>query len=373
MDLDDWQPLSPTQAAAVFAGASFPWWIAGGWALDLVVGRRTRRHDDLDVGVLRRDQAAVQRYLRGWELWAADPPGTLRPWAPGEWLPVGVHDVWARRPGSASWRFQLHVNEADGPSWVSRRDPAVRRSLTEAVVDVGGIPVLAPELQLLMKARTPRPKDEADFAAVLPALDVRRRGWLARHLPAGHPWLGPLGRPTDSGTPAPATRPQVRRLRHDAPEVAARLVDLQRLAYAQEAALVGSSAIPPLHETVAELIAADLVVLGIEDATGPVAALGYRVRDTVLDIDRLAVRPDRARQGLGRRLVGFVLAVVPHRRAEVATGAANLPARRLYESLGFVVTGETEPVPGLRVVHYRRDARVGDGPGRPPVTGPSRR
>jgi len=70
--------------APLLAGMAFPWWVAGGWAIDLFVGHQTRLHDDLDVLVLRRDQLAVHQALRGWDLHAADPPGTLRPWAPGE-------------------------------------------------------------------------------------------------------------------------------------------------------------------------------------------------------------------------------------------------------------------------------------------------
>jgi hypothetical protein len=41
--------------AALLAGIDSPWWIAGGWALDLFIGDQTRAHEDLDVGILRRD------------------------------------------------------------------------------------------------------------------------------------------------------------------------------------------------------------------------------------------------------------------------------------------------------------------------------
>lgn len=51
-----------------------------------------------------------------------------------------------------------------------------------------GLPYLAPELQLLYKSNDVRPKDDADAAIVIGLLDPERRGWLAAHLPAGHPW-----------------------------------------------------------------------------------------------------------------------------------------------------------------------------------------
>jgi hypothetical protein len=56
-----------------------------------------------------------------------------------------------------------------------------------------GIPYGRPEIILLFKAKNAdRPKDEADFTAVLPKLDSARRSWLVdalRLLHPGHSWL----------------------------------------------------------------------------------------------------------------------------------------------------------------------------------------
>lgn len=52
--------------------------------------------------------------------------------------------------------------------------------------------MLAPEVQLLYKSKQPRPKDQADFEAVLPSLTGGQREWLRAALTivsAGHPWL----------------------------------------------------------------------------------------------------------------------------------------------------------------------------------------
>jgi hypothetical protein len=82
-----WDPAGPAEVAALFRDAGAPWWIAGGYAIELAVGRPVRAHGDIDVLVLRRDQLMVQRALAGWDWQAADPPGTLRPWRPGEQPP----------------------------------------------------------------------------------------------------------------------------------------------------------------------------------------------------------------------------------------------------------------------------------------------
>jgi hypothetical protein len=52
-----------------------PWCIGGGWAIDLWLGRVTRRHADVDVVILRRDQHTVRRTMgEDWRWEAVVPP-----------------------------------------------------------------------------------------------------------------------------------------------------------------------------------------------------------------------------------------------------------------------------------------------------------
>ena len=205
-----WEHARPAEAAAIFGGMPCPWWIAGGYAIELAIGRPVRDHEDIDVLVLRRDQLHLQHALPGWEWWAADPPGTLRPWRPGEYLPDGIHDIWCRPGPAAPWRIQLMLDESDGDDWVSRRDPGIRRP----VAGIGrtssdGIPYLVPEIQLFYKARGRRPKDETDFAAMLPLLTGAQRQWLSDALArahAEHPWRDRLA---GAAPPASASHVQV--------------------------------------------------------------------------------------------------------------------------------------------------------------------
>ena len=55
-----------------------------------------------------------------------------------------------------------------------------------------GIPYLAPEIVLFVKAKHARPKDVADRDNVVPTLDARARQWLLdaiELLHPGHDWL----------------------------------------------------------------------------------------------------------------------------------------------------------------------------------------
>jgi hypothetical protein len=54
-----------------------------------------------------------------------------------------------------------------------------------------GIPILSPAIVLLYKAKSPCPKDDEDFIALLPALGDAQAAWLGEALDRchpGHPW-----------------------------------------------------------------------------------------------------------------------------------------------------------------------------------------
>jgi hypothetical protein len=55
------------------------------------------------------------------------------------------------------------------------------------VITTDGVPVIAPEIALLFKAKAPRFKDQRDFDRVLPHLDRAARSWLASALEQAHP------------------------------------------------------------------------------------------------------------------------------------------------------------------------------------------
>lgn len=185
-------PPDVGEVAACLRSFDRPWAVAGGWALDLALGRVTRPHADVDVAVFREDQMMLRAALPGWRF-AMATAGVLAPWDPVTWLELPVHEVHAQPPaGVPGGPLEFLLNERAGADWVYRRDPAVRRPLTQAVVKVaGGMPVLAPEIVLLYKSTAPRAKDEADFRVASSRLEGEARSWLragiTRTTP-GHPW-----------------------------------------------------------------------------------------------------------------------------------------------------------------------------------------
>lgn len=173
-----------------------PWWVAGGYALDLFAGHERRPHGDLDVEVLRIDAHKLHRALPDWEHHLAH-DGVLSPWSPEAPLPAEVNSVWSRPGAAGAWAVEFLFAHTIGGEWVYRRHPAVRRPLrTVGLLSPDGIPFLSPEIQLLYKAKESRSKDEADFAGIFPLLTPAQRRWLAQALDAahpGHPWGRVLG------------------------------------------------------------------------------------------------------------------------------------------------------------------------------------
>ncbi len=188
-DLGPWEPMTVDDAVDLFGPATFRWWLSGGHALEAHVGCRWRGHDDTDIGLTRSDAPRLLEVLDGWDLHVGA-AGVLTPWTGEPLDPTRhQHNLWGRPTPDSPWMLDVTIGEGSAKEWIYRRDRRIRRPWTEAVLTTAdGLPYLAPELQLLYKSNDVRPKDDADAAIVIGLLDPERRGWLAAHLPAGHPW-----------------------------------------------------------------------------------------------------------------------------------------------------------------------------------------
>jgi ribosomal protein S18 acetylase RimI-like enzyme len=117
------------------------------------------------------------------------------------------------------------------------------------------------------------------------------------------------------------------------------LHSLQRIAYAQEAALLQAKHFPPLLRTLNELIASDEAFLGAFAGDALVGALSTE-RDArgETTIASLVVHPAHQRRGIARALLLAALQSSHATPTHVATGARNAPVLALYASASFVET-----------------------------------
>jgi hypothetical protein len=178
----DWQNIP-------LHGAPICWFIAGGWALDLFLEKQTRDHADLDLGIFRQDQLALQNFLAGWTL-SKVVKGESIAWENGEVLSLPVHEIHAK--SSCGETIEVLLAEGDGTHWIYRRDPNITLPISSAIVTVAdGVQVLAPEIVLLFKSKHLRTQDELDFENVRPYLAREQAQWLLDAIErtnALHPW-----------------------------------------------------------------------------------------------------------------------------------------------------------------------------------------
>jgi len=183
-----------TRAVGAMRGFDSPWFVAGGWALDLFRGSVSRPHADVEIALFREDQQALRRHLAGWEFEKVE-GGRRSRWPVDEWLALPIHEVHgSASPGS--WQVEFLLNEREGDQWVYRRNGAVRCPAREVGLrSADGIPFLRPAIVLLYKAKARRPIDEQDFQMVRSALGAGERAWFRGALEVCHPdhdWLGML-------------------------------------------------------------------------------------------------------------------------------------------------------------------------------------
>ena len=180
----NWKPLSVEEVKNLFETFKPKWWIAGGWAIDLFLKKQTRQHDDIDVLIQRDDQFEIQKLLADWDLWAADPPGTLRPWKKGQFLQKGLQDIWGRKTADDPWQIQIMLFDTENNDWIFKRDESIRKSLSSITIkSENGLSLLAPEVQLLYKSKSLRKKDQLDFENTLVALSDDQKNWLKQKKP----------------------------------------------------------------------------------------------------------------------------------------------------------------------------------------------
>lgn len=191
--VDNWQAWSPAEAAQHLRRAGLtdiPWYVAGGWAVDLHIGRITREHEDLEVAIPRACFGAWRAALSAYRLYDVG-VGRVRELGPAAVPDPANHQVWLR--DGDVWRMDTFLESGDARTWVCHRDARIRVPFDDAVThNPEGLPYLRPQFVLMGKAKHRRPKDEADLVTLLPTLDLAARRWLAAALSTvhpGHPWI----------------------------------------------------------------------------------------------------------------------------------------------------------------------------------------
>jgi GNAT superfamily N-acetyltransferase len=149
------------------------------------------------------------------------------------------------------------------------------------------------------------------------------------------------------------SRDKIRKLEINDAVTANQVLALQKQSYRVEAELIGTDKIPPLMESLDELMACGETFFGFYEKGEIVAALSYKRDNEVIDIHRIMVHPNHFRKGLARQLlISLVEFEKGARKLLVSTGSVNKPAVSLYEKLGFIKVGETVVGDELSLTHF---------------------
>ena len=195
-----WDPWRPEDIARRLSGVTVPWYVAGGWALDLLRGEQTREHGDLEIAVPAPDFGVVREALAGYHF---EVVGSGRAWPLDTPAFDVMHQTWVSEPGTGVYRLDIFREPQRDGAWVCSRHDTIRLPYEQIIRRTrDGIPYLVPQIALLFKAKhSAEPKNQRDFAETQPLLDDAAAGWLRQALARvhpGHAWISALDRPCPS-------------------------------------------------------------------------------------------------------------------------------------------------------------------------------
>ena len=138
---------------------------------------------------------------------------------------------------------------------------------------------------------------------------------------------------------------------------AGQILELQRLCYQTEAARYDDWTLPPLTQTLRELLDQyeDHTILVARLGEEVVGSVRARLEDGACHVGRLVVHPRLQGRGLGTRLMREIEASFPGaERYELFTGHLSERNLRLYRGLGYTEFREQVVSPGLRLVYLEK-------------------
>lgn len=127
----------------------------------------------------------------------------------------------------------------------------------------------------------------------------------------------------------------IKPLPHKSPEMGAKIFDIFQKSYAIEAALLKCDDFPPLKRSIRAIQDSDTSFFGFYIQDQLSAVMELEVYKNHVHVRSLTVDPKYFRQGIGYRLLHFVLDEFEAQLITVETGHANYPAVNFYLNFGF--------------------------------------
>ena len=124
--------------------------------------------------------------------------------------------------------------------------------------------------------------------------------------------------------------------------------------YAVEAKMLKAIDFPPLQRTVSQFLKSDSEFYAYYLTKNIAGVIEIENDEDLTHIQSLVVYPKYFRNGIGRKLVQFILDNYKAKTFTVETGIDNHPAIKLYKSVGFQEQEQWDTNHGVRKVRFEK-------------------
>lgn len=117
------------------------------------------------------------------------------------------------------------------------------------------------------------------------------------------------------------------------------ILQLQHLAYQSEAELFGNKDIPPLKQTLSEVIDEfnNGIILKMVIDNRIIGSVRAKEENSTVYIGKLMVHPDYRCNGYGSKLLSEIELCFPKKRYELFTSTRSVDNIRLYQKMGYTI------------------------------------
>ncbi|MGF1655860.1 MAG: hypothetical protein ACFCU3_02665 [Verrucomicrobiales bacterium] len=163
---EEWRPVAPSDLQQEMPGFE-DWVLCGGHSVALFVGKDSRDHGDVDIGIFRSQAVTCLEAIGRHRVFLRD-AGCHRPWDGGT-IPERVHDIWIADRAGRYWAFQVMIYEDDGDRVLFRRDPRITWPKSCHSIDIDGVKIVNPFVTFLFKShkRDLEAKEIHDLTAMI--------------------------------------------------------------------------------------------------------------------------------------------------------------------------------------------------------------
>ena len=124
--------------------------------------------------------------------------------------------------------------------------------------------------------------------------------------------------------------------------------------YAVEAKMLKAIDFPPLQRTISQFLKSDSEFYAYYLTKNIAGVIEIENDEDLTHIQSLVIYPKYFRNGIGRKLVQFILDTYKSKVFTVETGIDNHPAIKLYKSFGFQEQKQWDTNHGVRKVRFEK-------------------